>query len=216
MDPLRSALALAPLGAYFLALSLRYLSRRPSIVTGGRDLAALALGLSGLLLIGPVELLLPDEAVARFGAWVWPMLAALYVLIWLLVLLLQYPRLVIYNASLSQAQGWLAAAVRELDANASFAGNSVVLPGLGIECRVESGAGASNAALVCTAFPASLHGWQLFEQAIRRQAAAHAGRPHPFGWSLLLGGALLLATAFLRLAANPVRAQEAFAELFRL
>lgn len=216
MDPLRSALALAPLGAYFLALALRYLSRRPSVVSGGRDLAALALGLSGLLLIGPVELLLPDEAQARFGAWVWPMLGALYVLIWLLVLLLQFPRLVIYNASQQQVRHWLTVAVRELDAQASFAGNSVLLPGLGIECRVEGGAGASNAALVCTAFPASLQGWQLFEQAIRAQAAAHAGRPHPFGWSLLFGGLLLMSTAFLRLAANPVRAHEAFAELFRL
>lgn len=216
MDPLRSALALAPLGAYFLALSLRYLSRRPSVVSGGRDLAALALGLSGLLLIGPVELLLPDEAQARFGVWIWPMLGALYVLIWLLVLLLQYPRLVVYNASLSQTHGWLTAVARELDANASFAGHSVLLPGLGVECRVEGGAGASNAAIVCTAFPASLHGWQLFEQAIRRQAAAHRGAPHPFGWSLLFGGLLLLGTALLRLAANPGRAHEAFAELFRL
>jgi hypothetical protein len=56
MDPFRFCLALLPLAVYLLVLGGLQLSRRPLLVTGARDLVALGLGLSGIMLIGPIEL----------------------------------------------------------------------------------------------------------------------------------------------------------------
>ncbi len=59
MDPLRFCLAIGPVTVYLLLLGAVNLSRRPLLVSGVRDAAALALAAAGLAIIGPLELLFP-------------------------------------------------------------------------------------------------------------------------------------------------------------
>ena len=67
MDPLHLSIALSPLAVYFVLLGIINLSARPQLTTGARDTAALAVGLSGLVVVGPMELFLPERAAAQFG-----------------------------------------------------------------------------------------------------------------------------------------------------
>ena len=63
-DPLRLAIALVPLGAYFLLLALINMRRRPFVTTGGSDLAALGGALTEMMVVGPIELFRPEAGVS--------------------------------------------------------------------------------------------------------------------------------------------------------
>ena len=93
IDPLRLCLALGPLAVYLLLLGSINLMRRPFLVSGGRDLAALSLALMGLAVVGPCELFLPEESIVVFGAYVWLMVLALYALWMTMLILMLRPRL---------------------------------------------------------------------------------------------------------------------------
>ena len=100
MDPLHLCIALGPVIAYLMLLGLINSRRRPFLTTGARDLSALGIGVSGLVIAGPMELFLPELATNQFGAYVWVMMLALYGLCWTLIVLLGRPRLVVYNRAL--------------------------------------------------------------------------------------------------------------------
>ena len=70
--------------------------------TGARDLAVLAIAVSGFMIAGPLELFLPEAVAAVLGGWVWVPLIMLYGLVTTLMLLLMRPRLVVYNISALQ------------------------------------------------------------------------------------------------------------------
>jgi hypothetical protein len=59
MDPFRLCLAFGPVTIYLLLLGIVNLGRRPLLVSGVRDTAALALAISGLVIVGPIELFFP-------------------------------------------------------------------------------------------------------------------------------------------------------------
>ena len=98
MDPFRLCLAMGPVAIYLLLLGTVNMFRRPFLVSGGRDTAALGLAISGLIIVGPVELLFPVSASVSFGTFtVWTCLIALYGLCLVFTLLMLRPRLVVYN-----------------------------------------------------------------------------------------------------------------------
>ena len=76
--------------------------RRPFFTSGGSDLTALGVALSGLMFIGPLELFRPEAATREFGNYIWLFLMLFYWLWLLLVVLLSRPRLVIYNISMEE------------------------------------------------------------------------------------------------------------------
>ena len=71
VDPFRLAIALVPLAAYLLLVGMVNLRRRPFLTSGGSDLAALGLALTGLVFVGPLDFLRPEPATAEFGNYVW-------------------------------------------------------------------------------------------------------------------------------------------------
>jgi len=147
MDPFRLCLAFGPVAMYCLLLGCLNLSRRPFLVSGARDAAALALAVSGLAIIGPMELFFPFEAAAQYGPFVWLLLIALYMLCTALWLMLLRPRLVIYNMSFDKLRSILADLVERLDGEARWAGDSLSLPGLGIHFYVDHFAGSRREAV---------------------------------------------------------------------
>src|SRR5579862_4982844 len=108
MDSLRFCLALGPLAIYLLLIGGINLSRRSWVITGSRDLAALGVGLSGFIIVGPIELLMPQHAANQFGPYIWLMLLVMYSLALSLAVLMSRPRLTIYNVSASELRAILA------------------------------------------------------------------------------------------------------------
>ena len=133
IDTLHVSIALAPLAVYFMLLGMINLFHRPMVTTGARDVAALGLGISGFVLVGPMQLFLPEAAATQFGWTVWLLLLGFYGLCLMLVVLLMRPRLVIYNTNSDQLRPILAGILPELDPKARWAGDSLVLASIEVK-----------------------------------------------------------------------------------
>jgi hypothetical protein len=203
MDAFRICLALGPAAIYLLLLGMINLSRRPLLVSGVRDVAALALAISGLVIVGPMELFFPYAAAARFGSNVWLLLLGLYAMCVVLVLLLLRPRLVIYNISVDKLRPILADLVARLDSDARWAGDSLVLPGLGVQLYVDSFASLRSASLISAGGNQSQQGWRRLEialgDALTREEVARNSR----GVSLLAAALTIIAALIWAIAQDP-------------
>lgn len=166
MDPFRLCVAMLPLAVYLLGLAAVNFARRPVVVTGARDTAALGLAIVGLLIVGPIELLmpaLPSEATGYY----WLVLLLIYGLILTLGVLLSAPRLVVYNVLLDQLRPVLSEVVADLDAEARWAGGSVALPRLNVELHLDENPQTRNVSLIATSAPQSYSGWRQLERHLR-------------------------------------------------
>lgn len=203
MDPFRLCVALGPVAMYLLLLGAVNLSRRPLLVSGVRDAASLALAISGLVIIGPLELFFPFEAAIRFGPHIWLLLLALYAMGMVLVLLLLRPRLVIYNISVDKLRPILADLVDHLDPGARWAGDSLVLPGLGVQLYVDNFSALRSVSLISAGSNQSHSGWRRLETALGDALAREDVARNPRGISLISAGLLLIAGMVVAIAQNP-------------
>ena len=139
VEPFTILLALLPLIGYLVVFSMIRLSGHALVTTGGRDIAALAFAVSGMVIAGPIELFFPRAAANVFGAKVWIALAIFYMLCVLLIALTSHPKLVVYGRTPSETFGPLLAAAQAIDPNAH--GNSdnlqVVMPTSGVRLRAD-------------------------------------------------------------------------------
>ncbi len=187
MDTLHFCIAIIPVSVYLLLIGLINLSPRPFLTTGTRDLAALALAVSGFAITGPMELFLPESAASILRGWVWLPLLLLYVILVTLAMLLMRPRLIIYNVTADRLQPLLEQVVSELDAASRWAGNSVEMPNLGVQLAVESYAGMRNTTLSSISPDQDLDGWHRLRERLQTQLATAARMPvNPRGFSFLL------------------------------
>jgi hypothetical protein len=213
MDPLRLCLALGPPAIYLVLLGAINLGRRPRVVAGARDAAALGLALAGFAIIGPIELFFPHDAAARFGPYAWLLVLVLYALCLALMLLLLRPRLVIYNVTPDQLRPVLAELVARLDAEARWAGDTLFLPALGVQLHVENFAAMRNVSLVAVGPHQNHQGWRRLEQAL----AAALGRVeigrNARGASLLSAGLLILAALAMVVYRHPETLHEQLVEV---
>lgn len=203
MDSLRLCLALGPVAMYLLLLGSVNLSRRPLLVSGVRDMATLSLAISGLVIVGPMELFFPFAAAARFGPQVWLLLLVLYALCVVLVLLLLRPRLVIYNVTVDKLRPILAELVDQLDPAARWAGDSLVMPKLGVQLYMENFAALRCASLLSAGRNQSHPGWRRLETALADALAREEVARNLRGLSLIGVGLLLIGVIVLAIAQNP-------------
>jgi hypothetical protein len=213
IDPLRICLALGPLAVYLLLLGAINLARRPFLVSGARDLAALALALAGLAIVGPFELFLPEESFVHFGAYVWLMVLALYALWVTMLILMLRPRLVIYNITVDKLRPILADVVEHLDSEARWAGDSLVLPGLGVQLHLDSYSAMKNVSLKSIGSLQNFQGWKKLETALLaalEQEDAHRNR---HGLNLLITGLLIVIFLILVIVNNPLSLSQSLSDL---
>ena len=216
MDPFRLCLALGPLAIYVLLIGAINLFRRPFLVSGTRDTAALGLAVSGLVIVGPVELFLPVTASLRFGTFVWVLLIALYALCLVLILLSLRSRLVIYNISRDELRPILSDLVAELDSEARWAGDSLVLPNLGIQLYLDGLAAMRNVSLVATGTNQNYQGWQRLGQALGAALSEVRVRRNPHALALVGAGGLLVLAVVLAIAQDPQAVAQALFDMLRL
>ena len=163
MEPFHRCLALGPIAIYLLLLGVINLARRPLVVSGGRDAAALGFALSGLVFVGPMALLFPESIAAHFGPagtkYLWLTFIGLLALCLILVLLTLRPRLIIYNISVDRFRPILAEVVERMDPDARWAGDCLFLPGLGVQLHLENFGWMRNVSLVSSGPKQDYQGW---------------------------------------------------------
>ena len=213
MDSFRLCLALGPVAIYLLLLGAVNLSRRPLLVSGVRDAATLALAVSGLIIIGPMELSIPIGGVVQLGPYLWILLLALYALGVVLALLLLRPRLVIYNLSVDKLRPVLAEVVDQLDPDARWAGDSLALPGLGVQLYIDNFPLLRSASLISAGGTQSHAGWRRLEIALGGALAREEVARHRRGLILLIGGMLLMAAIVFAIAQQPQTVAQSLVEI---
>ena len=214
-DPLHQCIAFGPLVVYLLILGTINLGRRPLITTGARDAAALGIAISGFIAAGPMELFLPEMTAARLGGWVWALLLTFYLLCLLLVVLLMRPRLVIYNATIEQVRPVLADVVARLDDQARWAGESLVMPNLGVQLHIDALAFMKSVQLVSTGPNQNLAGWRRLEDELAREIKQVKGHPNPYGISLITFALVLGTIVMYGMLRDPLSVQQALTEMLR-
>lgn len=147
MEPFNLLIALLPLAAYLTFFGALRLTGRPMVTTGGRDIFAVAIAISGLMVVGPAELFFPVPAATAFGAAIWPVLGFLYFLIALLVVLSSRPRLIVYGRGPGALIAPLLRAAQciDPDARADEAAGQIEFPAARLHLRVDGTRGGDSA-----------------------------------------------------------------------
>jgi hypothetical protein len=193
VDPLHLTIALSPLAVYLLLMGLINLSARPLLTTGARDMAALAIAISGFVIVGPMELFLPEHAARQMGGFVWLLLLAMYILGVFLLLLMLRPRLVIHNMTVESFRPILADAVSTLDGDARWVGDSLILPRLGVQLHLEPFHAMRNIQLVSSGPHQSYAGWKQLESALASSLREISSPRSPYGLRLVILALLMVA-----------------------
>jgi hypothetical protein len=149
-----------------------------------------------------MELFLPSATSFMLEGMVWPLLVTLYGMTLTLVVLVQRPRIVIYNVSSDQLRPALAMVIGHLDPEARWAGDCLYLPGLGAQLNIESVALVRNVQLVAAGPVQNFEGWARLEVALRVALRQVGGRRNLYGLSLVAAGIALAAVFTLAMAAS--------------
>ena len=214
VDPFRLAVALVPVAAYVLLLGLLNLRRRPFLTSGGCDLAALGVALSGLMLAGPLALFRPEAATRSLGNYIWLILLLFYWLWLILIGLLGRPRLVVYNISAEELHPVLAEIAGRLDPAARWAGNNLSLPGLGIQLHLDSLDIMRNVSLVASGGRQNLDGWRMLARELAKSLSTTRVKANPRAVGLLLVSFAILALCSVQLLGNSSGVLQAMNEVF--
>lgn len=212
-DPFRLAIALVPLAAYCILLGMINARRRPFVTTGGCDLAALGAALSGLVLVGPIELFRPETASGAYGGFIWLFLIVLYWLCLWLTVLIARPRLVVYNVRGEELRPALAEAARRLDPHARWAGDNLALPNLGVSLHIECFEIMRHCSLISSGGKQNMAGWERLSAELRNQLAGLRVAPNPRALGLMLAAALMLTASISHLLLSPQQVAQAMGEM---
>lgn len=213
IDPFRLCLALGPVAVYLLLLGMLNSFRRPFLVSGTRDTATLGVAVSGLVIVGPLDLFMPVPAAIAFGPYIWGLLVGLYVLSLILVLLVQRPRLVIYNISPDELRPVLADLVHRLDDDARWAGDSLFLPNLGIQLHLEGPTSMRNVSLLAVGAKQNPQGWRKLELTLKVALRDLEVSRNPRAISLYSAGLLLGLGLLLAVSRDPQSVASALASV---
>lgn len=216
MDPLHFCIAVVPVATYLTLIGWINLRQRPFVTTGARDLATLSLAIVGLMIAGPMELFLPESVAALIGGWVWLPLLTLYALVVTLVLLLIRPRLIIYNMTCDRMRPLLKEAVHDLDQEARWAGDSVVLPNLGMQLAIDAHPGIRNVTLTAIGTEQNLEGWTKLKNHLSQTLGSMKQTPNYQGVSFFMLGIVLMCAVMYSLFNGRLEIAQAFREMLRL
>jgi uncharacterized membrane protein len=215
IEPFHVAVAATPLAVYLLLHGWIRSLGRPFVVSGGRDLATLAIAMGGLMMVGPMELFFPRSASALLGGRVWLVLLIFYLLCITLVVLSCRPRLIVYGLGPEQLQEQLVPVFSEIDPSAFWEGSifhSQLLRGAAV---VESAGGPMLSQLILVHSQPDATGWSGLERAlVQRMTTVRVDQRRDAVW-YYLAASLLLASAAIGLLRDPQGTAEAMRELLR-
>jgi hypothetical protein len=203
MEAVPLAVAVGPLALYLLALGLMNLRQRPTVIAGSTDAAALACAVSGLIVVGPMNLFLPAAAVIRFGPFAWLLLLGCYGLCAVLYILVARPRLVVFNISLDRFRSLLLPLAERLDHDVETAGDGLQMPQLSVQFHLEAAPAMRTVSLIATGDHQSYSGWKRLHRELSAELRKSEVRRNPRGFTLLACALALLGWTTLQLLQTP-------------
>jgi hypothetical protein len=203
MPSIPLAIACVPLALYLIRLGTLNLRRRPVVVSGALDAAALAFGITGLVVVGPLNLFLPDAATQRFGPFVWLLVLGFYTLSVTLYLLVARPRLVVFNVQPDKLRLILDEIVHRLDSQAQVAGDAIHAPQLAVQLHLDLTPNMRNVTLVATGDQQSQSGWNRLRRELASALREVEMLPNPRGFTFLTIGILLAGWPIVQLLQTP-------------
>lgn len=215
MEGFYLALAVGPLALYLLLIGTIRLRPHPFVTTGSKDNATLAIGLIGLMMIGPMELFFPQQAAITLGAGVWAVLILFYALCCGLWILTSRRRLIIYGVSEPRLRETLLTVAQAHDSRAAWIGDVLHLPNKGLNLCLEMSGNRTVAQLVAAGESQDWRAWFEFEKAIARELYQLPAEDRTSGWMLLATGTLLLAAAGWSLLHDLPNSIQAMKEMLR-
>ncbi len=191
MNPLHFCIIVTPLSVYLLLLGFLNLRGRPFVTTVGRDIAILGVAISGLVVIGPMELFFPETAVARFGPFVWIMLLAFYGLCTSMIALLVRPGLVIYNVSYDQLRPVLTDVLTKMG-KPQWMGDNVRIPTGNIHFHIENHPWLRTIQLVSSGNRQNFNAWRELEIELGKASQTVPSQANFYGPLFLVTAAVLM------------------------
>lgn len=206
----RVYVALLPLALYLLVVGTVNSRRRPLLTTGTYDLTALAFGLSGLVLVGPLQWILKSLQWMLIAPTAPILLIGIFVSGTAVLILSQPRRLVIYNFSVESLRETLWEMLKAVDPEAKIAGSRVMLPCLGLEIRIEAFPAFRNVSIIATSELVNEESWKVFRQQLGNQLAQVEASPGLLGQSFVLASGAFLFTPFWFVMRDPAGMAQAF------
>lgn len=216
MDAARSCVAMGPLAIYLFVLGYINLSPRPFVTNWLRDLAALALAASGLVMVGPVELFMPTAVIVNMGVWFWLAALGFYASCVTLVLLFLPPRVIVYNIGANELRRALSEIAPRLDPQAQWVGESLAMPNLGLSLYLKSFRPLRNVSLIPVGQSPSLESWRLLETALRSGLRDVRVTPNPRGLTMVLIAGFISVVLVARWVSDPQEVAQGLIEMLGL
>jgi len=163
-------IALIPLAMYFAWVGMIPFFRRPVVRSGGSDLFWLWLGVGGFVMIGPIKLLFPINALTLWGEFAFALVAALYVLVGVLVSGVRASQIVVYNIRQEDFQAFFDDLT--FKSEVQMVGNCVWIPKIEVQFSYEIQPFWQCLVLQATSRNQNLGGWLQLEQVLREKFAA--------------------------------------------
>jgi hypothetical protein len=171
--------ALLPVGLYLVGIAVLHLRRRPSVVAGAWDLGLLGASVAALAIAGPLDMLLPVTAT---GPWRLVLPAVGFAVVLAGGLLASRPRLVIYNITLEQLRPLVVEIATALDPASRWAGETVALPGRGMQVHLDCRGGMRTVSLVGMGSRTDPESWTEFGRRLRQAVGGLRVRRSPWAW----------------------------------
>lgn len=216
MDPLHFSVAIIPVAIYLLLLGALNLRKRPFVTSGARDCAALAIGMVGLMIVGPMKLFFPESAASRFGILVWLMLLIFYGLCVSLTVLLMRSRIVVYNVSAETLRPILTSVARSLDKNSRWNGDALWMPERRLQLHVEPITWMSLVELTAGGNRQSYEAWRILEKELARELSKIPVSPNPFGVLFMVASGGLMVAALSWMLWDQAGVANAFRDLLMI
>ncbi|MEZ6091395.1 MAG: hypothetical protein R3C05_25925 [Pirellulaceae bacterium] len=215
-DPFSVALSLGPLSVYLIVIGLMQSGRKPVVTTGAQDTAALGIGVSGFLMIGPLVLFFPTMAYGVLGWIVWAMLTAFYLLTLLLIILTMRPRMVIYGLDAGQVRAPMLRAAQSIDPDAKMEGEQIWFPSVGCSIRLDMINAGDVPQIVPQIQQISPRFWRRLLEAMRREVSTFENRNRSRGLGIVFVGTLMMILIASNMVSHPQEVVAGFRHWLRL
>lgn len=170
MDYFRFAIALAPLGMYWILSGYLYKRKYPMLINAAQDTLLLGMGILGWIVIGPMELFFPAAAYSVLGIWTWFFLVCLYAFVVLFVALNRRPHWTVYGMTPEQLQGVMTRVLESEAIDHAWMDSVLQVPEFGVRGTVEAAnkGGHSTQFSPCGSKQDPL-GWHRFERLVNAE-----------------------------------------------
>ncbi|MFG0254629.1 MAG: hypothetical protein ACF787_05975 [Rhodopirellula sp. JB053] len=213
-DPFPATVAFAPLIIYLFVLAIIRIGGFTWVTTGGRDLAAVLAAVSGLVVIGPMELFFPNATASFLGAWVWIPLLLLYFLFACLMILGVRAKLITYGRTAEEVFPAMARAARSIDPAAAINNEQwqIHLPTQGVHLRLESSPGHDCVSVLAFEPTLTPSFWHSLQSKLRDELRATSPPRPRRGWALLSVACMMAYSLVRYVASEPALLVEGFRE----